>query len=122
MFNQNQTPENQKNLLLAIVLSMGVLLLWQYFYAGPKLKDEQDRLKRAQQTQGTQTVPGTTQAPGVPAQPATPGTPVRRPLPAPRPVRLAVAPSLRRRSRARPPSRPPAASTSRRPRSRAPSR
>ena len=31
-----QDQDNQKNLLLAIVLSVGVLLAWQVFYAGPK--------------------------------------------------------------------------------------
>src|SRR5262245_51960167 len=69
-----QQPENQKNLLLAIVLSIGVLLAWQFFYATPKLKEEQERLKRAQQ-QTTQQPVGT--APGVPAAggqaPAVPG-------------------------------------------------
>ena len=70
-----QDPDGQKNLLLAIVLSVGVLLVWQMFYAGPKLKDEQDRRQRIQQeqTQGKE-------APGVPrpgsqtAAPPPPGT------------------------------------------------
>jgi YidC/Oxa1 family membrane protein insertase len=48
---QTQQPDNQKNLLLAILLSIGVLLGWQYFYAGPKLKDDQERLRRTQQEQ-----------------------------------------------------------------------
>ena len=52
----SQQPD-QKNLLLAIVLSMGVLLLWQYFYAAPKLREEQERQRRAQQ-QTSQQVPG----------------------------------------------------------------
>jgi YidC/Oxa1 family membrane protein insertase len=43
--------DNQKNLLLAIVLSVGVLLAWQMFYAGPKLKDDQERRQRIQQEQ-----------------------------------------------------------------------
>lgn len=43
--------ENQKNLLLAIVLSVCVLLGWQMFYAGPKMKQEQERVQRQQQTQ-----------------------------------------------------------------------
>jgi YidC/Oxa1 family membrane protein insertase len=46
-----QDQDNQKNLLLAIVLSVGVLLAWQVFYAGPKLKDEQERRQRIQQEQ-----------------------------------------------------------------------
>ena len=60
----SQQPD-QKNLMLAIVLSMGVLLLWQYFYAAPKLKEEQERQKRAQQTTSSQ-VPGVQGAPGTP--------------------------------------------------------
>ena len=43
--------DNQKNLLLAIVLSVAVLLGWQLFYAGPKLKEEQERRQRIQQQQ-----------------------------------------------------------------------
>jgi YidC/Oxa1 family membrane protein insertase len=46
-----QDKDNQKNLLLAIVLSVGVLLFWQLFYAGPKLKDDQERRLRVQQEQ-----------------------------------------------------------------------
>ena len=46
-----QDQDHQKNLLLAIVLSVAVLLAWQMFYAGPKLKDEQERRQRAQQEQ-----------------------------------------------------------------------
>ena len=38
---QSNQPEQQKNLILAIVLSMAVVFGWQYFYAGPKLKEEQ---------------------------------------------------------------------------------
>ncbi len=41
--------DNQKNLLLAIALSVGVLLFWQLFYAQPKLKEEQAR-RQAEQT------------------------------------------------------------------------
>ncbi len=55
--------ENQKNLLLAIVLSVCVLLGWQMFYAGPKMKQEQERAQRQQQTQ-TQPVGGQGQAAG----------------------------------------------------------
>ncbi len=43
--------ENQKNLLLAIVLSVAVLLAWQFFYAGPRLKEEQERQARMRQEQ-----------------------------------------------------------------------
>src|SRR5262245_8779670 len=64
----SQQPD-QKNLLLAIVLSMGVLLLWQYLYANPKMKEEQERQKRSQQPQVTMQAPG---APGTAAAPAPP--------------------------------------------------
>src|SRR5262245_37720237 len=43
--------ENQKNLLLAIVLSVAVLLAWQFLYAGPRLKEEQERQARIRQEQ-----------------------------------------------------------------------
>jgi YidC/Oxa1 family membrane protein insertase len=46
--------DNQKNLLVAIVLSVAVLLMWQMFYAGPKLKEDQERRQRIQQEQQTQ--------------------------------------------------------------------
>jgi len=40
---QSQDPNQQRNLLLAVILSMAVLLGWQLFYAGPKMKEEQER-------------------------------------------------------------------------------
>ncbi len=63
-----QHDDNQKNLLLAIVLSIGVLLLWQFYYAGPKMQQERERVARQQQEQ-TQQAPGA----GAPA-PGQPGT------------------------------------------------
>jgi YidC/Oxa1 family membrane protein insertase len=63
-----QDPDSQKNLLLAIVLSVAVLLVWQVFYAGPKMKDEQERRQRLQQEQA--------QPKGQPGSPvAVPGAP-----------------------------------------------
>ena len=38
-----QDPDQQRNLLIAVVLSMAILLGWQLFYAGPKMKEEQER-------------------------------------------------------------------------------
>jgi len=35
-----QDKDSQKNLLLAIVLSVSVLLAWQLLFAGPKLKED----------------------------------------------------------------------------------
>jgi len=45
---QSQDPDQQRNLLIAVALSMAVLLGWQFFYAGPKMKEEQAR-QQAQQ-------------------------------------------------------------------------
>ncbi len=79
-----QQDDNQKNLLLAIVLSVAVLLGWQVFYAGPKMEQERARQQQTQHPQqsapgqASQGVPG--QAPGVGAPPvpgaAQPGAPV----------------------------------------------
>ena len=47
---QSQDPDQQKNLLIAVALSMTVLLGWQIFYAGPKMEQQQAR-ERAKQEQ-----------------------------------------------------------------------
>ena len=71
--------ENNRNMLLAILLSGMVLIAWHFFYAGPKLQEAQERERRLavqktapSQTTGAQaTVPGTA---GTTAQPgAQPG-------------------------------------------------
>jgi YidC/Oxa1 family membrane protein insertase len=84
--------DNQKNLLLAIVLSVAVLLAWQFFYAGPKLKEEQERQARlrAQQTEGKeQAGPGApTASPGTAAP--QPGTGTAPPVAAPPPTAKAT--------------------------------
>src|SRR5262245_38184146 len=71
---QSQQPDNQRNLLVAIVLSIAVLVGWQMFYAGPKLKDEQARLKQTQPTATQPVAPNGTATPGS-ATPAAPGVP-----------------------------------------------
>jgi YidC/Oxa1 family membrane protein insertase len=72
---------DQKNMFLAIGLSLLVILGWQYFIGGPQLERQREeaRLRQAQQ-QAQQTTPGTVPQPGTAAQPgATPqpgaGTP-----------------------------------------------
>lgn len=44
--------ENNRNFFLAIVLSIAVLIVWQVFYAGPKMREEHERAKKAQQEAG----------------------------------------------------------------------
>jgi YidC/Oxa1 family membrane protein insertase len=79
--------DNQKNLLHAIVLSVAVLLGWQFFYAGPKLKEEQERQARIrqQQTEAAQPAAPTTSAPNL-----VPGSPVPQQGPATAPAPVAV--------------------------------
>ena len=48
----SQQPDNQNNLLIAVVLSMAVMLGWQYFYAGPQMKAQQEKAAREKQEQG----------------------------------------------------------------------
>jgi len=79
----SQRNDDQKNLLIAVVLSVAVMLGWQFFYAGPAMKAQQEKaqqeraaqLEREKQAAGqagggtTTTLPGTavpagTQQPG----------------------------------------------------------
>ena len=73
-----QQDDNQKNLLLAVVLSAMVLLGWQLFFVNPRIKEEQARKASQPQAQAQQ-VPGQPVAPGgVPGAPvpgAVPGSP-----------------------------------------------
>ena len=68
---QSQQPDNQKNLLIAIIASIAVLLGWQMFYATPKMQEEQARRQQTTQQQG-----GLPAAPAAPegTTPAAPGT------------------------------------------------
>jgi YidC/Oxa1 family membrane protein insertase len=68
---------DQKNTLLAIVLSVIVLVGWQYFFAAPQL-EKQKQIQQQQQQQQTKTGPQGPQAPAVVPQqqgPAVPQTP-----------------------------------------------
>ena len=64
--------DDQKNLLLAIVLTGIVLMGWQYFFAVPQL-EKQKQIAQQQQSQQLQTQPAPDAQPGAPAQTA-PGT------------------------------------------------
>ena len=69
---QSQDPDQQKNLLLAVILSMAVLLGWQLFYAGPKIAREKAQQEQSQTVKPGQ--PGTSTATdsGIKAPVATP--------------------------------------------------
>lgn len=72
--------DNQKNTIIAIVLSGLVLLGWQYFFAAPQLeKQRQIQQEQAEKRQPAPATPGAApapqqQTPGVPPVPAQPGT------------------------------------------------
>ena len=83
--NSQNDPQDHNNLLFAIILSLAVLMGWQYFIAAPKMREEQARREfskeqEAQRTGGQpQGVPGvatppvsnpTTAAPPLAGQPA----------------------------------------------------
>ncbi|HEV2557644.1 MAG TPA: membrane protein insertase YidC [Microvirga sp.] len=65
--------EDNRNLLLAIVLSVTVLLGWQYFYAAPEAEKQR---QLAQQQQAQQVNPNAPNAPVTPSQAGGPAAPV----------------------------------------------
>ncbi|MEL6298434.1 MAG: membrane protein insertase YidC [Pseudomonadota bacterium] len=74
---QTQDPQQTKNMILAVILSIGVMVLWQVLYAGPQMEQQRERQRQlAQEQQQTQTAPGAgqTAAPSAGVQPGT-GTP-----------------------------------------------
>jgi YidC/Oxa1 family membrane protein insertase len=78
MFNDQ---ESQKNLLLAIVLSMAVLMAWQFLYVWPRQEQERQARVRLEQTKAKEQPP----AAGAPKtdQPTKPGAvPASTPAPA----------------------------------------
>ena len=88
--------ENNKNFIMAIVLSIAVLLSWQYFYNGPKT-EEREALKEQQAQQEKVATPGqqapsTTPRPsvadGTPPKPSSVPSPVTTGVPASAPTPL----------------------------------
>jgi len=71
--------EDNRNLLLAIVMSVVVLLGWQFFYGVPQMEKQKQAAQQSQQAQSQQApaASGSTPAPSTPGQPAgsaAPGT------------------------------------------------
>jgi YidC/Oxa1 family membrane protein insertase len=65
--------EDNRNLLLAIVMSVVVLLGWQFFYGMPQMEKQKQIAQQNQQVQSQQVPAGSTPAPGQPAGSAAPG-------------------------------------------------
>jgi YidC/Oxa1 family membrane protein insertase len=82
--------DNQKNLLIAVALSMAVLFAWQFFYAAPKEHDRQARIRQEQTAAKAKEQHPAAGAPSAPASPA-PGTPAT--VQPPQPLGAAPAPA-----------------------------
>ncbi len=69
----SQRPNDHKNLLIAVALSMAVMLGWQFFYAGPQMKTQQEKAQREKAAAEATSKAGdaTTAAPALPGS-ATP--------------------------------------------------
>jgi YidC/Oxa1 family membrane protein insertase len=77
---------DQKNTIIAILLSVIILIAWQYFYSGPQVEKQKQAQQTAQQqqaqTEAQSQTPGTAPVPGTQATPGTapaPGAPAMRP-------------------------------------------
>lgn len=84
--------EDNRNLLLAITLSVVVLLGWQFFYGVPQMEKQKQIAQQNQQTQSQQPAQPGTSAPAAPG--AAPGAPAQ-PSPAPTAAPAAAAAETR---------------------------
>ena len=75
--------QDQKNTILAIVLSALVLIVWQYFVGLPQMEKQRQEAQLKQQQQQQQQTP---QQPGQPAAPVKPGQPAAPTQPGAPPV------------------------------------
>jgi YidC/Oxa1 family membrane protein insertase len=66
--------DDQKNLLLALVLAGVVLVGWQYFFAGPQLERQRQQAQLQQQSQQQPNAPPGDAPQATPGTPAAPGT------------------------------------------------
>ncbi len=88
--NPQNSPQDQNNLIFAVILSLLVLMGWQYFFAAPKLREEQARKEFSQDVEAQRSGAAVQGPPGV----AT--APVAQPGPsAPAPGQAATAPISR---------------------------
>ncbi|MEE8306451.1 MAG: membrane protein insertase YidC, partial [Gammaproteobacteria bacterium] len=88
--------ENNRNFIMAIILSIAVLLSWQYFYNGPKTK-EREALKQQQAQQekvakpgqaAPSTAPPPSVADGAPPKPSSVPSPLTAGVPSSAPTPL----------------------------------
>ena len=93
---QSQHPDDTKNMMLAVALAMAVLFGWNYFYAGPQMRAQQEKAqlekKLEDQAKAEIAAGAAPSAPGV-SQPGTAAT-AAAPLAATRDEALARSPRL----------------------------
>ena len=68
---QSQHPDDTKNMMLAVALAMAVLFGWNYFYAAPQMRAQQEKAQQEKKLaeQATTGTPGTAAQPSVEAGP-----------------------------------------------------
>ncbi len=84
--NSPNDPQDNKNLIIAIVLSLAVLMGWQYFFAMPKLREEQARKEYSKELDAQRAGAKTQGVPGVGSVPVTSPSPVAAGQPAKAPT------------------------------------
>lgn len=80
----SQRPDDHRNLLIAVALSMAVMLGWQVFYAGPQIKEQQERAQRERTAQQQEAGKAAGESPA--ETPAAPGTALPGSRPAAQPT------------------------------------
>lgn len=73
--NSGNNPKDQNNLIFAVILSLVVLMGWQYFFAAPAVRDEKARQEYARDVEAQRSGGETKGPPGV----ASPANPVAAP-------------------------------------------
>ncbi|MCC7251073.1 membrane protein insertase YidC, partial [Hyphomicrobium sp.] len=79
----SQRPDDQRNLLIAVALSMAVMLGWQFFYAGPQIKAQQEKAQRERlaQEEARKSAGGDSAVPAAPGTALPGSTPTAQPIP-----------------------------------------
>ncbi|OYW55724.1 MAG: membrane protein insertase YidC [Hyphomicrobium sp. 32-62-53] len=90
---KSQQPDNQSNILIAIVLSMAVLLAWSYFVAGPQMEAEKAR-QTALQSKNTNTAAPAAAGAGPAATAPAPAAGIAGVKPATRELGIAASPRV----------------------------
>ena len=90
---------DQKNTILAIVLSALVLIAWQVYFGVPQMEKQKQIQQQQQAQERSQQPPAVPQQPGTTQTPSAPGTPAQTPTqPGAVPAQRAAASTISRSS------------------------